>query len=127
MADSLINLSKQDILYIIERLNFDEISVPRALLMSEDFDPLNLLLGFSVSEAWRTHQDDGATRRSSSLKRDTRLPPTEGRRTLADDTKAELLKQRWQNRRYHALCNINRSIDLDTQLSYEHRTEKAHD
>ena len=113
MADSLINLSKQDILYIIERLNFDEISVPRALLMSEDFDPLNLLLGFSVAEAWRKHQDDGAKGRGNSFKRDTRLPPAEGRRTL-DDTKADALKQRWQNRRYDALCSINRSIDLES-------------
>ena len=51
MADSLINLSKQDILYIIERLNFDEISVPRALLMSEDFDPLNLPSGIFGSKS----------------------------------------------------------------------------
>ena len=114
MADSLINLSKQDILYIIERLNFDEISVPRALLMSEDFDPLNLL-GFSVAEAWRKHQDDGATKSGNSFKRDTRLPPSEGRRTL-DDTKADALKQRWQSRRYDALCSINRSIDLESEL-----------
>lgn len=115
MADSLINLSKQDILYIIERLNFDEISVPRALLMTEDFDPLNLLLGFSVAEAWRKHQDDDATKSGNSFKRDTRLPPAEGRRTL-DGTKADALKQRWQSRRYDALCSINRSIDPESEL-----------
>ena|SRR5277367_2840792 len=121
MADSLINLSKQDILYIIERLNFDEISVPRTLLMSEDFDPLNLLLGFSVTEAWKKHQADSAKGRDNSFKQDNRLPPAKDRRTL-DDTKADALKQRWQNRRYDALCGINRSIDL-AQL----RTEKVHD
>jgi hypothetical protein len=115
MADSLINLSKQDILYIIERLNFDEISVPRALLMSEDFDPLNLLLGFLVAEAWRKHQDDGAKGRGNTFKRDTRVPPPEGRRML-DDTKAEALKQRWQSRRYDALCSIDSSIDLESEF-----------
>jgi hypothetical protein len=121
MDGSLINLSKQDLLYIIHRLDFDEISIPRTLLMSQEFDPLNLLVGFSVTEACRNHQDDRQvstfTGNGGRLERDDGLSPAEGRRNR-DDIEADSLKQRWQNRRYDALCSINRSLDLESQRSY---------
>lgn len=96
MEGSLINLSKQDILYIMEGLDFDEISIPRTLIMTEDFDPINLLVAFSVNENRKTKRGntrfycEGSTRKV--------------------DKKAEALQRRWRDRRYNALCSLDRSV-----------------
>lgn len=90
----------EDILYIIQGWDFDEISIPRTLIMTEDFNPINLL-AFSVDDTRKTKPGntgfycEGSTRKVNK--------------------KAEALQRRWQDRRYHALCSLDRSVIHSSQ------------
>lgn len=104
MEQLRITLSKEDILYIIESLDFDEISVPRTLVMNPDFEPVSLIIGSAVVEARRKERE----RKGLFSNASTWKPNANG------DSQS-----RWQDRRYHALCSLHGLMNNCGQASID--------
>ena len=105
MGSFYIKFSKRDVLYIIERLDFDEISVPRNLM--EEFYAVELLFGISLAEANRVR--DTLSRGSQNPKPTIGSSANKGHQRLSgdDDTHPPLapfdrsvpgsVKERWHD------------------------------